>query len=247
MPLDARTAFEAGVRHEASGEERSALDAYRNAVRRSPEYVDAHRAIQNLLLGQRRRGHLIREYREFLAEAPGSAPRRYLLGRLWSDPRRQLAGFEDALLADPSLYFGHVGTGYVALEIGDRLRAERAFREAIALEPGRVEALHGLLRVLSLRGAGEAAAEAEQLAERLLDRDPGDALAQRIRLSRGIERGEGRDACREVVRFVLSAPSEEAVNLAIEVLSAYGTPADFDRARALLGSTPSVDVPSWWR
>lgn len=247
VPPDARTDFQTGVRHEQSGEARRALDAYREAIGRSPEYVDAHRAYQNLLLGRRRRGRLLDEYREFLAAAPGSAPRRYLLARLWSDPHRQLDGFEAALRADPRLYFGHIGIGYATLEIGDRDRSEVAFRRALELEPERVEARHGLLRVLSTRVASETSPEPEALARRLLERDPGDALAQRVLLSRSIERGDGRDACREVVRFALATPTEAAAQLAHEVLSAYGTPADFDDARALLGHVPGRDSSPWWR
>ncbi|MFH0946095.1 MAG: hypothetical protein V2A76_12920, partial [Planctomycetota bacterium] len=249
IPEDAITAWSRGLELAGEGKSDKALASFRRAIDQAPEFVDAHREFQNLLLGRYRRGQLIREYQQFLARSPGSAPRRYLLARLWSDPSRQLEGFEAALSADPDFFFGHVGVGYVALELGDLSQAENAFRRAMELEPERVEGAHGLLRVLSLRrdrGSQEAQAE---LATRLFERDESDFLAKRVLCARQLAEGEASRACRESVRFALEYPTIDAAQLVHDTLGNYGTPADFDFASALLTGVrlPNRDSLAWLR
>ena len=249
IPEDAITALSKGRELVGQGESDRALDSFQQAIDQAPEFVDAHRERQNLLLGRYRRGQLLREYQRFLAQAPGSAPRRYLLARLWSDPSRQLAGFEEALAVDPRCYFGHIGVGYVSLERGDLSRAESAFRQALKLEPERVEGAHGLLRALALRRDRDALEAQAELATRLLERDRGDFLAKRVLLARQLAEGDASAACRDSARFVLEFPTQDAAQLAHDTLNGYGTPADFDFASALLAGVqaPDQDGPAWLR
>lgn len=236
MSETARTAYRLGIEHERAGRRLDALQAYRDAAQSSPDFVEAHRAYQNLSLAWDRRGQMIEEYRAHLAAAPGSAPRRYLLARLWSDPRRQLAGFETALDADPNLYFGHVGAGYVCFELGDFDRAEAEFRRAIELAADRPEARAGLMQALNARRNPGDKDEIERLASGALARDPTDAIAMRILLERKVERLATPEACADAVTFALRSGGADAAALARDLLAARATAADFESARARIAA-----------
>lgn len=223
--------YNRGLELEGRGSAELAIRSYRQAIVGAPEFVEAHRAYQNLLLLRHRRGDLVREYRELLAAAPGSAPRRYLLGRLWSDRRRQLEAFDSALLADPTLYFANIGVGYVSLDLGDSERARWAFRRAADLAPERVEARQGQLLTLVARGDPREAGLRVELAERLLEDDPGDVLAERVLLQQHLDAIEYPTACAEAVRFVQDAPSQDAADLVHSVLDHYASSADLLAAR----------------
>ncbi len=246
VPAEARAAYERGIASRDGGDAERALESFRAAIGRAPEFVEAHRAYQNLLLGRHRRGQLINEYQRFLAEAPGSAPRRYLLARLWSDARRQREGFERALQADPGLYFGHVGSGYAALELEDAEGAAGAFRRARALRPERTEAAQGLLRVLLARGAAEDLEEGLEIAHDILARDDQDLLARRVLLAQALAEGQAREACRGALRCALEVPGDEAADLALGMLARAGAPPDFDLARVLLASAPGEHQGAGW-
>jgi len=249
IPEEALRDFSRGQEQIGNGDPESALQSFRRAIDRAPEFVDAHRAYQNLELSRYRRGQLIREYRGFLDQAPGSAPRRYLLARLWSDPGRQLEGFESALASDPWLYFGLIGKGYASLELGYLDRSETAFRVALEQRPERSEAAHGLLRVLSSRRDLNSLDAQVELATRLLEQDHGDALAKRVLITRQVANAETSKACQDAVRFVLETPSEDAVLLAIDTLEGYASLSDLRLARALLSGfrAPVTETPAWIR
>lgn len=249
-PIDsgALSAFEQGLLHQRQGRSAAAAEAFLEACEMAPEFVDAHRAYQNVLLGQNRRGFLIRRYGQDLERQPDSASRRYLLARLWSDPHRQRDGFEEALAADPGLYFGYIGIGYASLELADLRRSEWAFRQAVRLEPTRLEGFHGLLRLLSARRDEASREERFQVASELLEIRPDDHLATRILLDRRLSDGDLSRACRDAVSFALRIRSAEAAQLAHDVLSNYATVADLERARVRLASVGrSPRDPTWIR
>lgn len=246
VPGEARAAYERGIASREGGDSERALESFRAAIGRAPEFVEAHRAYQNLLLGRHRRGQLVNEYQRFLAEAPGSAPRRYLLARLWSDAQRQLEGFEQALRADPGLYFGHVGSGYAALDLDDAERAASAFRRALALRPERVEAVQGLLRALLARGDPDDIEEQIEIANDILERDEHDLMARRVLLAQALAEGKAREACQAAVQTALEAPGDEAAELALGMLARSGAPPDFDLARLFLASAAGAHAGAGW-
>lgn len=225
LPEGATLAFDAGMRLQASGDDARALAAYRAAIGQAPEFVDAHRAYQNLLITQHRRGDLLEEYTELLREAPGSAPRQYLRGRLLSDRHRQLDAFDDAIWADPELFFAHIGIGYVSLDEGDIERSKWAFRRAREIAPDRIEPRHGLLAVLRARVDSDPATaqEVRDLIDAILASDPNDELARRAVIQLRIEEGRTQEACEEAVRYAAEARTDAAAELARAVLGRFGT------------------------
>ncbi len=246
VSLEARSAYERGIEFEGRGEADAAIRSFERAIEHSPEFIDAHRRYQNLLLLRQRRGQLIAEYRARLREAPGSAPRRYLLARLWSDAQRQLSGFEDALAADPHLFFGHVGRGYASLEIGDAAGAAAAFARAIELEPGRPEGYAGRLRAIS--GEPTQIEESERLAHRLLAIDPLDAAAHRTLALRAVAAGEPAAAIDRLADVTVSSGNAELATLLHDLLVRVGTAAQIDALRARIGGiTVESEGGEWLR
>ena len=241
VPAESRSHYVRGLDLESHGKADQALRSYRAAIANAPEFVDAHRAYQNLLLTRHRRGDLIRDYRALLDEAPGSAPRRYLLGRLWSDRRAQRDAFESALFADPTLLFANIGLGYVSLDLGDHERARIAFEQAMRLAPERDEPRQGLLVALSARADVRHEERRLELAEAILDRSPRDPLAKRVKLAAMFDDLDSSAACAEVVGFVCEEPTAEAAELAFTVLDRNATNRDFRLARDRLATVDLGD------
>jgi tetratricopeptide (TPR) repeat protein len=268
---ESRERLDSGRRLEGQGDRRGAIDSYRAAIDASPEFIDAHRAYQNLVLAEGRLGDLIIEYREWLRRDETSPARHYLLGRLLSDRHLQLAAFERALALDPEIYFAHVGVGFVALESGDRRRAARAFDRALRIDPGRPEALRGRLRLLETfvppADENEVGPDEpdepdphDQPEESLADDDPrvlgeataktllaidrGDPLAIRFLLNAHLAAGRRDAAFREALRFALEIGSEESAALLRDLLEKHGRQSQFELARSALGAGLASPPPT---
>lgn len=231
VPEEARASLLRGFELEDEGKPVDAILAWRRAIEIEPEYVDAHRAYQNLLLQRGRRGQLIDEYRGWSEQAPQSAVRVYLLSRLWSERSRQRAGFERAAMLDPDLFFAHLGVGHSSLADGDLARAERAFERAHDLEPARTEPLVGWIETLARRRDETARARVDDLARELLDRDPTSAIAMRRLTESKLRQGDVGAACAALTQFVATVDSPDAWNLLHAVLTEQARPSDIEAAR----------------
>jgi tetratricopeptide (TPR) repeat protein len=231
VPDEARASLIRGFALEGEGKPADAILAWRRAIEIEPEYVDAHRAYQNLLLARGRRGQLIDEYRAWAEQAPQSAVRVYLLSRLWSDRSRQRAGFERAALLDPDSFFAHIGVGHSSLADGDLERAEHAFERAHDLEPSRTEPLVGWIETLARRRDDVSRARVEELARDLLERDPSSAIAMRRLTEAKLRQGDIGTACSALTQFVCNVDTPEAWDLAYAVLSDQARASDVEAAR----------------
>ena len=231
VPDEARASLLRGFELEDQGKPADAILAWRRAIEIAPEYVDAHRAYQNVLLQRGRRGQLIEEYRAWAEQAPRSAVRVYLLSRLWSDRSRQRAGFERAAVLDPGLFFAHLGVGHSSPADGDLARADWAFERAHDLDSGRSEPLVGWIETLARRRDEEARGRIEELARELLERDPTSSIAMRRLTESKLRQGEVGAACAALTQFVVSVDTPDAWELLHAVLAEQGRVADIEAAR----------------
>lgn len=238
VPEEARASLRRGFELEEQGKPADAILAWRRAIEIEPEYVDAHRAYQNLLLQRGRRGQLIDEYRAWSEMAPQSAVRVYLLSRLWSARSRQRAGFERAALLDPNLFFAHLGVGHASLADGDLVRAEGAFERAHELDPSRTEPLVGWIETLARRRDESALAQIDELARELLERDPTSSIAMRRLTEAKLRQGDVGGACAALTQFVATVDSPDSWELLHAVLIDQARAADVEAARdRLAGAT----------
>lgn len=239
VPEEARASLLRGFELEDQGKPADAILAWRRAIEIAPEYVDAHRAYQNVLLQRGRRGQLIDEYRAWSEQAPQSAVRVYLLSRLWSDRSRQRAGFERAAMLDPALFFAHLGVGHSSLADGDLARAEDAFERAHELDPGRSEPLVGWIETLARRRDEDARTRIDELARELLEHDPTSSIAMRRLTESKLRQGDVGAACAALTQFVASVDTPDAWELLHAVLTEQGRVADIEAARDRLAGAAS--------
>jgi tetratricopeptide (TPR) repeat protein len=139
-------------------------------------------------------------------------------------PVEALEAFDALIAVDPDLAFAHANRG-AALQTTGRLdRAEASFREALRLAPGHIVALTGLAAIASRKGDH---AEAEALARRVLDQQPGlpDASMSLARAEAATGRG---DAAESRLKALLADPrvspleAADAQNLLGDIRDARG-------------------------
>ncbi len=247
VPGRAREALVRGLTAEAGGRTGEAKASYREAIAAAPGFVDAHRAWQNVLMSEGRRGDLRAEYGEWLAESPTSAERIYLRGRLDSDVAAQRSACELAVSLDPTLYFGWVGLGYTALEQRDAKAARAAFERAIQLEPKRPEALRGALRLHSRTAGDEARAQALEISRRLHEIDPLDASAVAVMVDHELAEKRRDAAFRVALELASTSPFDDAAVLLGNFLDRNGTQLDHERVRAVLAPLVGERSSREWR
>jgi tetratricopeptide (TPR) repeat protein len=140
--------------------------------------------------------------REAVAASPEQGHLHLLLGRFLRELERfdeALAAAEAGLLAEPSLYELALLRADLLTALGDDVRIEPAYRDAIALDPDRIEAYVALAGHLD---AKQRHGDAEQVLTEYLTRNPTDSEAWRA-LS-GVLRDAGRiaDAVEALARAV---------------------------------------------
>lgn len=112
-----------------------AVELLRAIVAREPEHLEAHRLIQDVLIGSTSDWWLRRTYRDLVESSGGSANALYLSARLapdWSDQERL---FSEALARDPSHPYARIGVALARQREGDVLGAVQEARRAAQAAP----------------------------------------------------------------------------------------------------------------
>ncbi|MFH2001271.1 MAG: tetratricopeptide repeat protein [Planctomycetota bacterium] len=138
-----------------------------------PDYVEAHRQLQNLCMQENRQGYLVNLYRKRFDEDPGKPLNSYLYGRLFSNPEHQLSLFSSATQQDPSFFWAQNGLGYAYMNAGDFKSSAAAYKKAIQSAPSKIEPYQGLISAYLTTGKLE---EADKLLAIALERFP-DAIS----------------------------------------------------------------------
>lgn len=243
----AQDLFEQGVTAQQQDRRGAALAAFKAACEDSPDFVDAHRAYQNLKLLEGRSGDLLVEYGDRLRREPESAIAQYLYSRLSSDATEQVRGFERALEIDPDFYFARVGLGHALTQSRRPTRAAQEFEAALRIDASRAEAWRGRLRILMRRPGDEAKERRTQIGKRILELDPTDTAAMRAVIEASIEDHRDDDAFESALRFLMQTRAPGAPQLLLDVLKRQGTSERIDRARAMIAaeSRAPLDDADW--
>jgi tetratricopeptide (TPR) repeat protein len=157
VPPEARDALDAMMETPGSDGPISNLEKLEALIREYPDFVEAHRQLQNMYLLDYRHGYLMNTYRELKEQNPGKAEYHYLYGRLFTQPERQLDLFEESVDIDPGFFWGYNGLGYAFLMQGNGHAAEAAYQAAIQSAPRQVEPYIGLANLYFSRGDHEEA------------------------------------------------------------------------------------------
>lgn len=158
-----------------SGDPARAVDAYRDAIRRTPASAVAQRKLGTALRRQGKPADAATALVRASVLAPNVAVTWHELGlayRAAGRPDDAARAIERSLALDPELPEAHNNLGLIRFERRDLARAEASFREAIRIRPGYGDA-HGNLAAL-LSGAGRSA-EARTEFETALRLNPRDA------------------------------------------------------------------------
>lgn len=135
IPAEAWRSLAEARRLDDAGRRDEAVVRLREVVREQPRFVSAHRALQNAMLADHRRGELLGVYRALRDAEPRSAERWYLWGRIQSDPTAQRAAFEHAETLDSGSPWPCFGLAMVAHGDGDAVAARRWLDRARQLAP----------------------------------------------------------------------------------------------------------------
>jgi arylsulfatase A-like enzyme/Flp pilus assembly protein TadD len=165
------------------------------------EYLETKRA--TTLLARGRYDEAISLMEAILARDPGNLWMRLEMGRAWQfagDGDKARAVFEEVLRLRPDSCEAPYRLGEIALVVRrDLPAAERRFRQALACDPKRVDALERLSALVLARGDAE---EARSLLERAVDLAPGD-VALRVRLGALLDDAGELDGARREFRAAL--------------------------------------------
>ena len=130
-----------------SGQSAAALTASRTQVVETPDDVEAHELLIDLLMNLGL-GYQAEEAYIALVAANDTAMGWYLRGRASIDAQAARSAYEASLNSDPNYARAHMGLASVDRASGGIDRAETRYREALALDPSLVEAWAGLAGLL---------------------------------------------------------------------------------------------------
>ncbi len=191
----------------------------------APQFVGAHRALQNLELEEHRRGELLVRYRALRDGAPRSADRWYLWGRVLSHADEQRTAFETARRLDPTFPWPWLGLGALELAAGRVETAVALLRRGRELAPDLRDLELALVRAL-LASEGQLA-EAERLLAGGLDAEPWDVARVLLLGDLRARQERPREAIELLGRLLARVPGNgEVASRLLERLERDGTVED---------------------
>jgi tetratricopeptide (TPR) repeat protein len=152
---------------------------FRQLARSFPRAFEAHQYLARALAARGAYGDAVKEFDLALALNPGEPAVYFDCARALANQRRFDAAFtrlREGRRRDPSSFYGALTEGLVAKAAGDGPRAQRAFDEAVALNPALAAAHYELGAIAEGRGDMKSAEAAYRKA---LDGDPGSVQARR--------------------------------------------------------------------
>jgi Flp pilus assembly protein TadD len=193
-----------------SGRPEEAVDAFREALAREPDFAEAHANLGWTLLGERRLDEAERHLEEAARLSPDDARVLRNLGKLreaQGDLSRAAACYRRALEADPDAAGAHNDLGVLLAHIGDRPQALDELRHAVRLEPGNAAYLANLARVLGLRAPPHPGdlAEAERYARQACEITGGAEPDPLVTLARIVGRAGRRAEAAALLRRAIDA------------------------------------------
>ncbi|MDX1431332.1 MAG: tetratricopeptide repeat protein [Gammaproteobacteria bacterium] len=222
-----------------AGDLAGAEQAFRRLAEISPAHPDA---LNGLGVVARHRGDLRGAIEYFERALTADPSRDYVLrnlvmvlhaaGRLHDASRRAA----ELVAAAPERADAHCVLGRLQMELGRRAAGIDSFRKAVALEPGSVDALHGLAEALMISGE---LTEAENVLARLNDVAP-DFPGGHFALGNLRKKQWRLDEARACYQRALEA-SPRAVEILVELGDCHQRAGDEDEARACFARALSED------
>lgn len=158
LPAAAWQDYAAARRLADAGDRTAAEQRLRSLMREHPRFISAHRAWQNLLLADHRRGELLAIYRGLRDADPSDPERWYLWGRVQSTADAQRSAFERALALEPRSPWPTFGQAMLDHAAGDRDDAAAQLRRLCRDTPGIPDFEIGRIRVHLAAPEGHTAA-----------------------------------------------------------------------------------------
>jgi tetratricopeptide (TPR) repeat protein len=149
-PNNAVAHYQLGLAFAQLGNGNRAESEWRDAVRLSPDIVEAHRALAGVAIQRRDPGSLAQEAAQIIAIQP-AAPDGYLLHAVADIDRKQFAAANEylkrSLERDPNNSAVYVQMGNMYMAENQLVEAQRAYQQALDQDPNSTEALGGVLNV----------------------------------------------------------------------------------------------------
>lgn len=128
------------LRSHDAGQTKQTERQLRELTRESPDFVEAHRSYQDLLLAEGRLDELVAEYDAGVARAGEDGIALSLRARLEDDPRKRLALLRTAEGLSPGVAWILVARAHARASLGDLKKALGDLEEATRLDPRLPEA-----------------------------------------------------------------------------------------------------------
>ncbi|MBL8753017.1 MAG: hypothetical protein JNK15_06905 [Planctomycetes bacterium] len=210
------------------------LDA---VLAREPGNVDAARLRQDVLRERGRRGRLLHEAQQALAQRPGDGHAHYLFGRVTRDRRQKLAAFETAARLAPESVWPWLGLAHT-LRGTDRDRAMQIYERVHAASSG-----HALVAVAYAAALRELQRFDEATAIYVqMQRDPGQAGVGSLGLAQvALGKGDRRAAWGSLLAALGARPFDPGVQGMLAAVLEAGLPDDqMQQALDVLRADPAV-------
>ena len=153
----------------------AAEQAFRDALQRSPGYVDARGALADVLLKQGRHAEAIAAYRSYLSAAPDNAAAHHGLGLALANTGQVAAAateFAQAVARDPRNAEFRMSLGTALASSGRLNEGIAQYREALSLAPSNPQVMSALGLALADSGVREESVALFEQAIRLAPNDP---------------------------------------------------------------------------